>query len=74
MDESLKQRVLHLFVVMGEDALDLHTLFEAGGNDRAEREEVVDIVAKLVSDGFLEERGSDYYALTETGREALRRQ
>ena len=43
---------------------------EAGGNDPHARQEVVDIVARLVSEGLLEERGSDFYALTMKGRAA----
>ena len=72
MDE-LTRRVLHLFSQMNSEALDLHTLFEAGGNDPQAREQVFDIVSRLVSDGLLEERGSDFYALTERGRAAIRR-
>ena len=72
MDE-LTRRVLHLFSQMNSETLDLHTLFEAGGNDPQAREQVVDIVSRLVSDGLLEDRGSDFYALTERGRAATRR-
>jgi hypothetical protein len=72
MDE-LTRRVLHLFSQMNSETLDLHTLFEAGGNDPQAREQVFDIVSRLVSDGLLEERGSDFYALTERGRAATRR-
>ena len=32
MDE-LARRVLKMFIEMGSESLDLHTLFEAGGND-----------------------------------------
>lgn len=67
MDE-LAQRVLDLFGQMNSETLDLHTLFEAGGNDSAARERVIDVVAQLVRDGLLEERGSDFYALTTKGR------
>ena len=67
MDE-LAQRILDLFVQMNSETLDLHTLFEAGGNDPTARERVFDIVSQLVRDGLLEERGSDFYALTTKGR------
>jgi DNA-binding IclR family transcriptional regulator len=67
MDE-LAQRVLDLFGQMNSETLDLHTLFEAGGNDRAARERVFDVVSQLVREGLLEERGSDFYALTTKGR------
>jgi len=67
MDE-LAQRVLDLFSQMNSETLDLHTLFEAGGNDRGAREKVFDVVSRLVREGLLEERGSDFYALTIKGR------
>jgi hypothetical protein len=36
--------VLRLFEEMGEDRLDLHVLFEAAGNEPAERRAVLDAV------------------------------
>lgn len=70
MDE-LTSTVLNLFAQMNSDTLDLHTLFEAGGNDPEAREQVIDLVAKLVREGLLEERGSDFYAITSKGRAAV---
>jgi len=70
MDE-LATRVLNLFSQMNSDTLDLHALFEAGGNDPDAREQVLDAVAQLVREGLLEERGSDFYSLTFQGRAAL---
>ena len=70
MMDQLAQRVLDLFTEVNTETLDLHTLFEAGGNDRAERERVFDIVSVLVREGLLEERGSDFYAITSKGRTA----
>jgi len=70
MDESTR-RVLDLFAQMNSDSLDLHTLFEAGGSDPEAREQVVDLVSRLVREGLLEERGSDFYALTDSGRAAI---
>jgi hypothetical protein len=61
-----------MFEELGRDALDLHELFEAGGNDPDARRDVFDAVESLVERGLLEERGNDFYALTETGREAAR--
>jgi hypothetical protein len=66
------QRVIDLFAQMKSESLDLHTLFEAGGNDPAAREEVLGTIIKLVNQGYLEERGSDFYALTDKGREAIK--
>jgi hypothetical protein len=62
-----------MFGVLGKETLDLHELFEAGGNDPVGRRSVFDAVETLVGDGLLEERGNDFYALTEAGRIAARR-
>jgi len=56
---------------MKNDTLDLHTLFEAGGNDPDARAQVLDVVARLVREGLLEEQGSDFYKLTIKGRSAI---
>ena len=69
--DSLTQRVLEVFRELNRDTLDLHTLFEAGGNDPRAREQVFDIVHQLVSEGLLEERGSDFYSLTTKGKAAV---
>ena len=71
MDE-LARRVLSAFIEMGSESLDLHTLFEAGGNDSSSRQRVLDVVSRLVDSGDLESQGSDFYSLTEKGRMALR--
>ena len=67
---ELTRRVLGMFSEMGRDSLDLHELFEAGGNDPDARREVFYAVERLVERGLLEERGNDFYALTQAGREA----
>ena len=72
MDELTKQ-VLGSFALWKKDSLDLHVLFEAGGNDPDSRTKVFDIVERLVKDGFLEELGNDFYSLTEQGRQAAQR-
>ena len=69
MDE-LARRVLNLFAEMNSGTLDLHTLLEAGGNDPAAREAVIDLVSRLVSEGLLDEHGSDFYAITPKGQAA----
>lgn len=71
MDE-LTKRVLGSFGHWGKDSLDLHTLFEAGGNDPDARTTVFDIVERLVREGMLEEMGNDFYSLTDKGREAAK--
>jgi DNA-binding PadR family transcriptional regulator len=63
--------VLGSFELWKKDALDLHTLFEAGGNDPEDRTRVFDIVERLVKEGLLEELGNDFYSLTEKGKAAL---
>ena len=67
MDELTKE-VLRSFAVWGKDSLDLHELFEAGGNEPDARTAVFDIVERLVRDGILKEEGNDFYSLTEDGK------
>ena len=71
MDE-LTKKVLSSFAVWQKDTLDLHELFEAGGNEPEARTAVFDIVERLVKDGFLVEEGNDFYSLTGKGREAAK--
>ncbi|MBA3513397.1 MAG: hypothetical protein H0T77_03360 [Pyrinomonadaceae bacterium] len=68
--DDLTKEVLGSFATWKKDVLDLHTLFEAGGNDPASRTRVFDIVEQLVREGLLKELGNDFYALTEKGRAA----
>ena len=70
--DELTLQVLKVFSEMGSESLDLHTLFEAGGNDPQSRERVLDAVTRLVDTGLLEPRGSDFYLITDKGRSALR--
>jgi DNA-binding PadR family transcriptional regulator len=70
--DDLSLQVLKLFIAMGTESLDLHTLFEAGGNDPASRERVLDVVTRLADNGYLESRGSDFYLITDKGRRAVR--
>jgi hypothetical protein len=59
-----------MFDELGKRELDLHELFEAGGNDPDARREVFYAVERLVEEGLLEERGNDFYAPTAAGRAA----
>ncbi len=68
---ELRERVLQMFRDMRKDALDLHVLFEVGGNDPKERAQVLDAIEELVRVGLLEARGSDFYALTAKGKRAV---
>lgn len=67
MDE-LTKKVLKSFAHWRKGTLDLHELFEAGGNDPDARTAVLDIVERLVREGLLAEEGNDFYSLTEKGK------
>ena len=66
--KPLSLRILRLFGEMGEDQLDLHVLFEAGGNEPEERLRVLDALDELVRAGMLDARSGDFYALTQKGK------
>jgi DNA-binding PadR family transcriptional regulator len=66
-----EKQVLGSFEHWNKDKLDLHTLFEAGGNDPDGRTAVFYAVEQLVKEGLLQEEGNDFYSLTEKGREAV---
>jgi len=67
---KITKLVLRSFARWNKEKLDLHELFEAGGNDPEQRTAVFDAVEKLVQDGLLNEEGNDFYSLTEEGKEA----
>ena len=69
--KQLKEHVLQLFGEMKKEKLDLHVLFEAGGNSPEERKRVLDAIEELVREGLLEAQGSDFYALTKRGKQTL---
>ena len=68
MPDELSLKILRTFREMGKESLDLHELFEAGGNDPDARREVFYAVERMVEQGLLEERGNDFYAPTGEGR------
>ncbi|HEX8175321.1 MAG TPA: hypothetical protein VF543_09385 [Pyrinomonadaceae bacterium] len=68
MDEKTL-KVMGQFKRFNKESLDLHELFEAGGNDPEGRKEVLYTVEQLVEEGLLEELGNDFYGLTRQGRE-----
>jgi hypothetical protein len=70
--DEMKRRVLGMFEQLGKETLDLHELFEAGGNEMEARREVFYTVEQLVEEGLLEERGNDFYALTAEGKRSQR--
>jgi len=69
--DELTKRVLQSFALWKKETLDLHELFEAGGNEPEARTAVFDIVEQLVAEGLLSEQGNDFYSLTDKGRKAL---
>ena len=69
--KPLALRVLRLFGEMGKDRLDLHVLFEAAGNEPAERRGVLDAIDQLIRTGMIEACGGDFFAITEKGRGAI---
>ncbi|HSK63336.1 MAG TPA: hypothetical protein VK893_05835, partial [Pyrinomonadaceae bacterium] len=66
--DELTKKVLRSFSTWRKETLDLHELFEAGGNDPEARTAVFDIVERLVAEGLLAEEGNDFYSLTEKGK------
>ena len=70
MDE-LDLRLLRLFDDLRQDRLDLHAFFDlVGGNRPADQRLVLAALERLIARGCLEERGNDFYARTEAGRQA----
>ena len=68
--DTMALKVLRMFEHWNKEVLDLHELFEAGGNDPDERKAAFFMVERLVEEGLLEERGNDFYALTAEGKRA----
>jgi hypothetical protein len=68
--DELTKKVLGSFEQWKKEMLDLHELFEAGGNDPDARTAVFDTVERLVREGLLLEQGNDFYSLTDKGRGA----
>ena len=66
---EIEKRVLTSFDYWNQETLDLHQLFEEGGNDPDQRTAVFYAVEKLVEEGLLREEGNDFYSLTVQGRE-----
>ncbi|MGH9779982.1 MAG: hypothetical protein ACRD5I_16390 [Candidatus Acidiferrales bacterium] len=72
MDE-LDLRLLRLFDDLRKDHLDLHAFFDlVGGNRPVDQRLVLAAIERLIARGCLEERGNDFYARTDAGRQAAR--
>jgi hypothetical protein len=50
--KAFPSEVLQLFKDMKMDRLDLHVLFESGGNDPAERKRVLDGIDELLGEAW----------------------
>ena len=61
-----------MFPTLSRESLDLHVLFEVGGNDPEARTAVFDAIERLVSEGLLYEEGNDFYSLTQKGKEVAK--
>jgi hypothetical protein len=74
MDTGLALDILRLFDESHTEGWDLHGFFEfVAGDDQEKRLAVLDTVDELSAAGFLQNRGSDFYTLTEKGiRAAVR--
>lgn len=70
--DDISKKVLGSFEYWGKEGLDLHVLFEAGGNDPDARTAVFDAVERLVKEGLLIEEGNDFYSLSDKGKAALK--
>lgn len=60
-----------MFGEMESHRLDLHVLFEAAGNEPAEREKILSAIEELRREGLIEARGGDFYSLTEKGEKLI---
>lgn len=74
MDTDLALEILRLFDESHTQGWDLHGFFELiAGDDQEKRLAVLDTVDELAAAGFLYNRGSDFYTLTEKGMRAAAR-
>ena len=69
--KPLSLRILEEFQELEKERLDLHALFEVGGNEPDSREAVFDAVGELTREGLLESCGGDFYSLTEKAKRVL---
>jgi hypothetical protein len=73
MNHEIAVEIVRLFRDANVEAWDLHAFFElSAGDDRSRREAVLETVDRLVENGYLESRGSDFFTLTDKGRDAAR--
>ena len=72
MNEELGLKILRLYRAPGDEAWDLHAFFDLAG-DSADRQAVLETIDALDIAGCLDSRGSDFYTLSQKGREAVTR-
>ena len=74
MNETEK-RFLKLFDDLDRDTLDLHAFFELIGNNSPEdHQTVLATIENLLSKGWLDELGGDFYMRSDAGRDELQKQ
>ena len=74
MNET-ERRFLKLFDDLDRDTLDLHAFFELIGNNSPENHQtVLATIENLVTKGWLDELGGDFYMRAEAGRDELQKE
>lgn len=74
MNET-ERRFLKLFDDLDRDTLDLHAFFEMIGNNSPENHQtVLATIENLVTKGWLDELGGDFYMRAEAGRNELQKE
>lgn len=74
MNET-ERRFLKLFDDLDRDTLDLHAFFEMIGNNSPENHQtVLATIENLVTKGWLDELGGDFYMRAEAGRDELQKE
>lgn len=74
MNET-ERRFLKLFDDLDRDTLDLHTFFElVGDKTPANNQTVLATIENLVTKGWLDELGGDFYMRADAGRDELQKE
>jgi hypothetical protein len=74
MNET-ERRFLKLFDDLDRDTLDLHAFFELVGNNTPDdHQSVLATIENLVTKGWLDELGGDFYMRSDAGRDELKKE
>jgi len=74
MNET-ERRFLKLFDDLDRDTLDLHAFFELTGDKSPENHQfVLATIENLLTKGWLDELGGDFYMRSDAGRDELRKE